>query len=350
MTDSIDFPQADKATGCLHPRETYNLIGHNQAELVFLRAIRSDKLHHAWLLTGQKGVGKATLAYRMIRTILGGQSRLETSIDVTEQDPVAQRIQSLGHGDFFLLRRPYDHKSKKLRSEIPVAETRKLQDFFSHKASEGGWRVCLVDSMDEMNRNAENGILKILEEPPEKSIIILLSSAPGRLLPTIRSRCQILSLRPVSLEDIASWLRSLDKWDDELIGSASQLSRGAPGKALALMQNADDVLKPLQLFLKSLEKGDARVDQKLANTLSGNGFSLQRQLFWDALEDILHAQAIYSLTGEWQGAFGPMSASKTPSTWQRLWQQVGHFKSRESAINMDKKTVMQDVLSGIRTA
>lgn len=348
--EAEDIPQADQAPGCSHPRATYDLIGHQAAETRFIEAQTSGRLHHAWLITGPQGVGKATLAYRMIRSILGGKSQLTTSLNIPQSDSVAQRIESLGHGDFHLLRRPYDYKTKKLRAEIPVAEARALRDFFAHKPAEGGWRVCLVDSMDAMNRNAENAILKTLEEPPNRAIIILLSAVPGRLLPTIRSRCMHLPLRDVPASEIAPWLRGRTSEPDTIIDAAVQLCRGGPGKAVALVQNADSVLKPLSRFLASLAQGDARLDQMLSNSLSLKGSEAARTLFLDCLQDILKAQAVFSETGEWAGAFKPLPIQKSPETWIAQWERIRHLQQRESALNMDKKTVMYDALSGIRAA
>ena len=184
-TDAL--PEADRADGCPRPREVYSLVGHEDGEAKFASMFNNNTLHHAWLISGPTGIGKATLAYRMIRKVLGGQPQTADKLDVSSADPIARRVQSLGHGDFLLIRRPYDQKTKKLRNEIPITEARRIGDFFSRKAAEGGWRVCLIDSIDEMNRNATNAVLKTLEEPPEKALLILLSNAPGRLLPTIRS-------------------------------------------------------------------------------------------------------------------------------------------------------------------
>jgi len=345
------YPEADRAPGCLHPRETYDLISHKEAEQKFIQAVNSGRLHHAWLISGVPGIGKATLAYRMIRRLLGGQSLLTDSLDIPRDDPAAQRVESLGHGDFFLLRRPYDFKTKKLRSEIPVAETRKLSDFYTRKASEGGWRVCLVDSMDEMNRNAENAILKNLEEPPERAIIILISHNPGRLLPTIRSRCLNLQLRSVPVAEMKPWLsRRHTGVSDKIIDAAAKLSRGGPGKATALVSNADSVLSPLTRFLSSLGNSDALMDQKIAGIFSPNTARAERKMFWEALQDILQAQACFSATGDWQSAFHPLPVQKSPEVWEKLWQKTCHFQNREQALNMDKKSVMIDVLSSIRAA
>lgn len=346
-----EYPEADCSPGCLHPRNTYDLIGHAESETRFLNAHASGRLHHAWLLTGAPGVGKATLAYRMIRHILGGQSLLTDSMNIPENDPIAQRIASLGHGNFILLRRPYDFKLKKLRSEIPVDDVRSLGKFFQGTAAEDkSWRVCLIDSADNLNRNSENAILKLLEEPPEKALIILLSSAPGRLLPTIRSRCMHLPLREVPEPDIIPWLRRHVDAPDVILEAAVKLSRGGPGKAIALVQNADTVLKPLSAFLKSLDRSQGKIDHTIANSLATQNASASRALFWEALQDVLKAQSVFSVTGEWTGAFKPLPISKPPQTWQKLWDKVGETQRVEAAINMDKKTVMSDMLSQIRTA
>ncbi len=131
------LPEADRADGCAHPRNVYKLIGHQQAQRRFVQAFEAGNLHHAWLISGPKGIGKATLAYRAIRRVLGGVPETSAGLDIPESDPVARRIASLGHGDFLLIRRPYDDKSKKLKSEIPVALTRTVRTFFSKKPAEG---------------------------------------------------------------------------------------------------------------------------------------------------------------------------------------------------------------------
>jgi len=350
-TEIEEYPEADRAPGCPHPRETYDLIGHSEAEMRFLKAQASGRLHHAWLITGAPGVGKATLAYRMIRHILGGQSLLKDSMNIPESDPVAQRVESLGHGNLMLLRRPYDFKLKKIRTEIPVDDVRAMGKFFQGTAAEDeAWRVCLIDTADDLNRNSENAILKILEEPPAKALIILLSSSPGRLLPTIRSRCMHLPLRAVPEAEIAPWLRDRVDAPDQIIDAAVKLSRGGPGKAIALAQNADTVLKPLTGFLSSLDRSNSKMDHILANSLAAQNAGASRQLFWEALQDVLQAQSVFSVTGEWHAAFKPLPVSKSPETWQKLWHKVCEMQRVEAAINMDKKTVMSDTLSAVRAA
>lgn len=338
-------PEADLADGCAHPREVYDLIGHQSAEKLFAKQFSDNKLHHAWLINGPKGIGKATLAYRMIRTVLGGQPDTPGLLDVPAHDPKAQRIQSLGHGDFLLIRRPYDDKTKKLRVEIPIAETRKISTFFSRKPSEGGWRVCLIDSFDEMNRNATNAVLKTLEEPPEKALIILLSKAPGRLLPTIRSRCLNLPLRSVPTADLQLWLSSKCAADPADIKAAVHLAKGAPGKALSLIQNSETVLKPLQRFLEGFPKDNLRTLHSISDTLAAPAAVLSYDLFWDALDEIVGAQAVYAATGEWNSAYAPISMQKSTEDWVNLKAVLNDMRMAQAGLNMNKKTVLLNALS-----
>jgi len=344
-TEIETFPEADCAEGCLHPRAVYDLIGHSDAETRFMQAKASGRLHHAWLLTGATGIGKATLAYRIIRYMLGGESLLENSLNIPQSDPIAQRIEALGHGNFVLLRRPYDHKTKKIRNDIPIADVRKLSKFFESTASEAGaWRVCLIDRADDLNKNSENGILKLLEEPPEKTLFLLLSSAPGRLLPTIRSRCMHLGLRPVPETEISQWIVHHANASGDIIDAAVKLSRGAPGKALSLARNSDNVLRPLSRFLASLDRYSRDVDMSLAKTLSAANAASARALFWEALQDILQAQAVFSATGEWHSAFNPLPVSKPPQAWQSAWETAKENQRVEAAINLDKTAVMFDTI------
>ena len=349
IADEQEAPQSDMAPGCPHPRDVYSLIGHQSAEARLASSLTSGRMHHAWLLTGPKGVGKATLAYRLIRTILSGAPMDNGRLNVPEGDPTASRIASLGHGDFTLLRRPYDFKTKKIRTEIPVAETRKLSEFFTRKASEGGWRVCLIDTADEMTVSAANGVLKTLEEPPEKALLILLSSEPGRLLPTIRSRCMHLPLREVPKPEIEQWL--IDQgYPKPLAQSAAHLSRGAPGKAHALAENEGTVLRPLQSLISSFPLGNAGLEHRISDSLAMPTQQAARELFWDGLCDTVQAQSRYAATGEITAGFSPLQITQPVSFWLALSDKLRAMRGAESGLNMDKKTVMLSAFAAIRAA
>ena len=345
-TDNLLEP--DCIPGCLHPRRTYNLVGHRDAEKLFIKSLDSGRMHHGWLVTGVPGIGKATLAYRMIRYALGGKPLLPNSLDVPKTDIVSQKLESLGHGNFKLIRIPYDYKTKKLRTEIPVNSIRELSDFFRSTAAEdNALRVCLIDSADNLNLNSQNALLKLLEEPPARSLVILLSASPGRLLPTIRSRCIGLSLKSISDKEIESWLSSRVNASQSVIDNVVSLSRGAPGKAISLYNNFDRVIKPLGRYLKGLSNVNSSLDFNLINDLALIKNRSARKLFWEALQDTLHSQAIHSCTGDWKGAFEPIKIIKTSEEWQLLWRKTVEMQQLETKLNMDKKTALIDVLNAI---
>lgn len=339
-----DIPEPDKAPGCAHPKDVFDLIGHQQAEINLANLINANSLHHAWLISGPKGVGKATLAYRMIRRVLAGQAQSENRLDVPAQDPVAQRISSLGHADFLLIRRPYDEKTKKSKSEIPVGEVRKIPQFFSKKPAEGGWRVCLVDSADEMNRNATNALLKTLEEPPDKSLIILISKTPGRLLPTIRSRCKLLQLTGVESQDLQSWLESKTNVDQEDMQNVLALAGGIPGLALSLVQHIDTVLRPLLKYLESFPRPDLSLAHRISDSLAPVGAQESYELFWEILDKTITAQAVYAATGDWSLPNAPLALQHPVTYWLNLQQDIQSTQMAQTALNMNKKTVLLDTL------
>ncbi|MDG1523102.1 MAG: DNA polymerase III subunit delta' [Hellea sp.] len=346
--ETDNLPEPDCIPGCLHPRRTYNLVGHRDAEKLFIKSLDSGRMHHGWLVTGVPGIGKATLAYRMIRYALGGKPLLPNSLDVPKTDIVSQKLESLGHGNFKLIRIPYDYKTKKLRTEIPVNSIRELSGFFRSTAAEdNALRVCLIDSADNLNLNSQNALLKLLEEPPARSLVILLSASPGRLLPTIRSRCIGLSLKSISDKEIESWLSSRVNASQSVIDNVVSLSRGAPGKAISLYNNFDRVIKPLGTYLKGLSNVNSSLDFNLINDLALIKNRSARKLFWEALQDTLHSQAIHSCTGDWEGAFEPIKIIKTSEEWQLLWRKTVEMQQLETKLNMDKKTALVDILNAI---
>ncbi|MFV0292039.1 MAG: DNA polymerase III subunit delta' [Paracoccus sp. (in: a-proteobacteria)] len=228
MTD--ETPESDRVPGAPHPRHSPAVIGHDAAVADFLTSVDAHRLHHAWLITGPRGVGKATLGWFITRWLLaGGQGN---DLTIAPDDPVARRISALSEPRLHLVRRGFDSRTGRLKAEIGVDDIRALLSFFHMSAAEGGRRIAIVDAADEMNGSAANALLKMLEEPPKGGLILLIAHQPARLLPTIRSRCRELRLSPLSPEDMSRVLTSLSAGGD---GAAlSALSGGSVGEALRL--------------------------------------------------------------------------------------------------------------------
>ena len=198
MSDT-DIPEADRAPGAPHPRESQRVIGQDVAEAEFLDAYAADRVHHAWMISGPRGIGKATLAWRIARFLLAtpvddggmlGAPEPPKSLDIAPDNPTTKRLLALSEPRLFVLRRPWDAKTERIRTEITVDEVRKLKGFFALSSTDGGRRVVIVDAADELNVSAANALLKLLEEPPQDTVMLLIAHQPSRLLPTILSRCR----------------------------------------------------------------------------------------------------------------------------------------------------------------
>ncbi|MDB6177061.1 DNA polymerase III subunit delta' [Paracoccus sp. Z330] len=265
-TEPADIPEPDRVPGVPHPRMARHLHGHAGPAQEFIDAERSGRLHHAWLLTGPRGIGKATLAWNIARWLLSGA--VSPDMSVPADDPVAHRVQALSEPRLQLLRRPWDEKTGRLRAEITVDEVRRLLSFFHMSASDGGWRVAIVDCADEMNPNAANALLKVLEEPPKNGLILLIAHQPARLLPTIRSRCRTLRLSPLP-PDLMT--RALADFGIEEDGeSLAALSEGSVGEALRLA--GQDGLSRYQEIIDlfaTLPRLDRQAAAKLSDRAAG---------------------------------------------------------------------------------
>ena len=283
MSDE-DRPEADREGGLPHPRRVYDLFGQDAALNEAEAAISSGRMHHAWMVSGPKGVGKASFAYRLARRLLGARATDEAGLASDPDDPVCRRLEALSHPDFLLIRRPYNDKTGKLKGEIPVEEARRAPEFFSKSASGKGWRVCIVDSADELNVNSANALLKTLEEPPQRGLLILIVNTPGRLLPTIRSRCRRLILRAPSIEATTQWLMDRHQMSADEAQRAAMLAQGAPGRALALAEtDAPALMATIDTALSGLPRLDRAAIAQIAASATRKGGEQIKQITLDFL-------------------------------------------------------------------
>jgi DNA polymerase-3 subunit delta' len=234
-----DVEEPDRVEGQPHPREVYELIGQDDALARASRIIRSGRPPHGLMLAGPTGIGKATLAYRIARYVLryGASAEGPADLSVSKTDIVSRQIEAQANPGLLVLRRPRDEKTGRLKTVVSVDEIRRLGGFFGLTSTGGGWRVAIIDAADDMNDNAANALLKVLEEPPTRSLLILISHAPGRQLPTIRSRTQRLDLKPFDDAVLSGVLaQRLPDASAEDRAALVRLAEGSLGLALQLAE------------------------------------------------------------------------------------------------------------------
>lgn len=294
---SEDPIRPDQTTGAPHPRETGELFGHAAAEAEFLDVFRTGRLHHAWLLQGPRGIGKSTCAYRFARFLLSssrptdGNSSLPPitgdSLDIPADHPVAVRIRARAEPGLRVITRTESDQGR-LRAEIVVDDIRRLADFFHLSAPGGGHRVVIVDSADELNRAAANAVLKMLEEPPAATTILLVSHQPSRLLPTIRSRCRRLRFWPLDAPDLTAALMATGT-DVGADGAAlSELAGGSVGVAVRLLQlDGLALYRDLSAVIDSMPDLNRSKARALVDRVSQRGAEDRLDLFLDLLDIFL---------------------------------------------------------------
>jgi DNA polymerase III subunit delta' len=360
--DEIDGVEAEAPPPLPAPRESTELVGHGAAEAALLASYNSGRLPHAWLVTGPRGVGKATLAFRFARFILaqdrGGLfAAPPTSLAVAPHHPAFRRVASGGHADLLVVERGYDPRRRRLRSEIVVDDTRAVAGFLRLTPAEGGWRVVILDGADTMNRNAANAVLKILEEPPQRAVLFLLSDNPGRLLPTIRSRCRRLALKPLSEAEVVA---ALARFRPDLAAAdaaaLARLAHGSIGRALALAAADGLVLyRALMGFMARLPELDAEALHGFADRLarSDDGFGLVAELLPAWLARMVSLACgrgeAAALPGE-DAAMRRLAGRRGLDQWVEVWENLTYLFAQADGINLDRKQVVLNAFFALEAA
>lgn len=331
-----------------HPRRTTELIGHGAAEATLANAARSGRLHHAWMITGPKGIGKATLAHRFARFLLaGGENAIADTLAVPLDDPMTKIALDGAHPGIRTLEPEWDPKAKRLRSDITVDGVRGLHSFFGLTGSKDSWRIAIVDSADQLNRNAANALLKMLEEPPERAILLIVAHMPDRLMATIRSRCTKLRLSPLGADELGTVLSQQDVQiapaDQPLIAA---LSEGSPGRAISLIDGGGlDAYRRLFGLFQALPKLDAKMLHSLGDSAAKRGNEALFKLTGELLEGLLGRLIRFKATGgsepaelpEEAALFAGLAERASLDQWIALWEKVGELFRRTEAINLDRK-------------
>jgi len=369
---------ADEDSGPPLPRANPELLGQEAAEAVLRQAAGEGRLAHAWLLAGPRGVGKATLAYRFARYLLAGAPTSDAEqpalfdapvsadptgdaagadLAVASDHPVFRRVASGGHLDLMALEPGVNEQTGRPRTEITVDQVRKATDFLHKTAAEGGWRIVLVDSADDLNANAANALLKALEEPSRQSLLLLVSHAPGRLLPTIRSRCCHLALRPLPEETVTQLLRrhrpDLDAGEADALAG---LAEGSIGRALELADVGGlELYEELVTLLAGLA-GDGRAGgafdgerlhgfaDKLARGSDLGAFRAARDLLLWWLARAVRTRSLGQAPAGVSAADAPvlrgLAGRGSLADWLALWDKVSHLLARVESANLDRKQAL----------
>lgn len=369
MRSGRDVAVAAEIATAPAPRANPFLVGHERAERELRRLFETGRLPHALLLAGPRGIGKATLAFRLARFVLAGGAEevlllaasgedSERGLAITPESGVFRRVAAGGHADLLTVERTWDPRRRRLRGEIIVDDTREIAAFLRLTAAEGGWRVVIVDGADEMNRNAANALLKILEEPPRQALLLLVAHSPGRLLPTIRSRCRRLSLPPLPAETVRLLLaRYRPDLPAEQAATLTSLCGGSIGRALELaaaggvalydevlsLLGRDDGIDPVALhgFADKIARGDAEEAYRAVE-------ELLQQLLAELAAAAARGAAIEKPP---IGAVPRRLAGRAPAArWAELRAEIGRDFARTDDLNLDRKQTILGAFLAIEGA
>ena len=345
-------PESDRFEPAPHPRDTTVLFGHDKAERELLDAFRNGRLPQAWIIGGPEGIGKATLAWRMARFIaanpdprLPAVQRAE-NLAVDPNNPVARRIAAMSFGDLALLRREWNEKTRKHWTRITVDDVRAVLHLFEQSAGEGGWRMAIVDSADDLNVHSANALLKLIEEPPPRSLFLLVAHHPGRILPTIRSRCRLLTLQRLDEPALRSAARAAldaagEKTAEADLARACARAEGSAREALRLILAGEGAVDGLtRKILARLPNVDWLLVQRIGEAISAREAASEFDAFLRALygwlSDKLHRDK----------GLGPRALAPYADAWEFLEREA-----RELEIyNLDKRAFAVVVFSRLAEA
>jgi DNA polymerase-3 subunit delta' len=331
--------------GAVPPSQNTKFFGHGEAERFLSQSYRSGKGHHAILIEGPEGIGKATLAFRFANHVLtypDPQSAPDMMRDPDPNSAVSRQIASGASHNLLHLTRPTDEKTGRVKTAITVDEVRRAGHFFSQTSGTGNWRIVIIDPADDLNRNAANAILKILEEPPKRAMFLVLSHAPGRLLPTIRSRCLPLRLSPLGDSDLSKALENLGlNLSSEKQEGILNASRGSVSQALKLMNYGGADIVEAFAGVMGANSGPAarKAMHKLADVLSQKDSDIVLGFFMEHASEELMARAKQSAEA------GDINAAEYHA---RLSSSIGERINISQAYNLDRKQTVLSILEDMR--
>jgi len=344
-------PESDRFLDAPHPRETQKIFGHDRAQAQILDAYRAGRLPQAWIIGGREGIGKASLAWQFARFVLANPDPSKPSVQtasdlsVDPHHPAAKRIAALSHGDLLLTRREWDLKTKKHFTRIRAEDVRRLIDLFRQASGEGGWRVAILDSADDLNKESANALLKLIEEPPARSLFLLIAHRPADILPTIRSRARMLMLEPLTDTDVVSALKAAgEPWAQMKSGdldAAAHRAQGSVREAMKLLDGAGLALAHrLDGLLAHLPEVDWLAVHDLADTLTGRegreDFETTLTAVFDWIDTTVRASA------------GAGAARLAP--YAEVWEKIAASARETEAFNLDRRPLILSIFADLAAA
>ena len=349
--DTAGPPESDRFPGAPHPRETVSFFGNEPAERALLEAYRGERLAQAFILGGPEGVGKATLAWRFARFLSAHPEPKAAAVQealslfVPADAPAARRMAAQALPDVFSLRRAWNEKGRKHFTEIRVDEVRETTQAFHSASGVGGWRVAIVDAADDLNRSSANALLKIIEEPPARSVFLLVAHRPARLLATIRSRCRQLALQPLRAEEIAAATKSLGApWSQFSDAEIIRAAEGAGGSMRAALRRLDGEGAAFDAAVQALFAALPRVEwnavHALADRLTGRDNEEAFESFIRALQGFLDARA---RAGAARGASAVIG-------YAEAFDEISAAVRETEVFNFDKKALIVSIFARLERA
>ncbi len=347
----------DVVEGWPAPEERAEWFGDREVERRLLEAYRSGRMHHAWLIGGPKGIGKATLAYRFARFVLAnpdpgsGTVQAATDLAIAPDQPAFRKVANRAHPNLLTLERPYKEDRKRFLTELSVDEIRRTVSFFGTTSGEAGWRIAVVDCADDMNPSAANALLKVLEEPPTRSLFLIVCHAPGRLLPTIRSRCRRLDLAPLAPEAIAGAIREApgQTYDAADVELASVLAEGSLRRAILILEQ-DGIARYREFArLAALPEIDIPAIHAFADSVTKRG---DDDAYFGFL-DMIRAWLDRRVRGEPEpvetGGIPPAAAVPL-ARLAEVWEKIEQSSADAEELNLDRKQVVLSILMALARA
>jgi DNA polymerase-3 subunit delta' len=327
------------------------------------QSFASGRLHHGWMIAGREGIGKATLAYRFARFLLAKAEERDPThkgLHVDEDSVAARQVRALSHPGLLLIRRQWDPARKRFGVSIPIDEVRRLRGFLAHTADVGAWRVVIVDTADDLNPNAANALLKSLEEPPPRTVFLLLTSEPGRLLPTIRSRCRFLPLAPLSDADLhraaAAALEAADNaLAPEVLTRLEPLAEGSVRRLLELGASDSAALyERIETILSHLPRVDWTAAHLLADDLASPASEQRFETFFSLLLGLLARSIRAAAEPGGERAEATFAAKLMPENrlvvWAETWEAIVREKAETQELNLDRRALVLGTLSRLAVA